>query len=274
MSTQAVGRPSGYDPDFLGAPLPLPGSDIGAELVELPYTHFTVVLNRDRRLAQLTAVNIDGSALLDIGRGDDWHLDDRVPAEEQTGPDVYARNDLDRGHLVRRRDPVWGDDAARANTDTFSYTNAAPQVNTFNQSKELWLGLEDYVLAYADSGDRRLSVFTGPVFSDSDPEYRGVRIPQRFWKIAAWVTVDELAATGYLLDQTALLDALDLPSALAPEAPPELGAFRTFQLAVSEIAALTGIDLEALEGADRFRPRPGLRSSDWTLLESQDDIRL
>ena len=101
---------------------------------------------------------------------DDWHLDERVPADEQAGPELYARNDLDRGHLVRRRDPVWGADAEarQANYDTFSYANAAPQAADFNQSKELWNGLEDHVLAYAETNELRLSVFTGPVFADDD----------------------------------------------------------------------------------------------------------
>jgi len=53
-------------------------------------------------------VNIDGAQLVEIDRGDDWHLDDRVPATQQCGPEIYANNDLDRNHLVRRRDPIWG----------------------------------------------------------------------------------------------------------------------------------------------------------------------
>ena len=229
-----------------------------------------MVLNRRRRLAELTAVNIDGGSLADIERGDDWHLDDRVPAAEQTGPDVYAGNDLDRGHLVRRRDPVWGPDAAEANADTFSYTNAAPQVGEFNQSKSLWLGLEDYVLANAAASERRLSVFTAPVLASTDTAYRGVLIPRMFFKIAAWRAGDALACTGYLLDQGELLDAVTLPTATTTE----LGAYRTYQVAVAEISSLTGLGLALLEEADRYRPPAGARPVGRTLLQSTDDIRL
>lgn len=265
----------GYDPGFIGTPLPLPSSATPAEqLARLPYANFSVILRRDRRLAELTAVNIDGAALVDLARGDDWHLDDRVPVDEQTGPEVYAGNALDRGHLVRRRDPVWGADAERANLDTFSYTNAAPQVNDFNQSKELWLGLEDYLLDHADTTDRRLTVFTGPVLAKSDPTYRGVQLPKKFWKVAAWSSAGTLASTAYLLDQGPLLDALTLPAAWMVDDPPELGPFRTFQLAVAEIASLTGLGLDQLQDADRFVPRAGLLPTDWTLLESYADIRL
>jgi endonuclease G len=95
---------------------------------------------------------------------------------------VYANNDLDRGHLVRRRDPVWGETATaqEANADTFAYTNASPQAGSFNQSKQLWLGLEDHVLTYARTNRNRVSVFTAPVLSESDPVYRGTQIPQSF----------------------------------------------------------------------------------------------
>nr|WP_304985126.1 DNA/RNA non-specific endonuclease [Cryobacterium sp. LW097] len=44
--------------------------------------------------------------LVDVDRCDDWHFDSRIPTNEQTGEAVYAKNDLDRGHLARRRDPV------------------------------------------------------------------------------------------------------------------------------------------------------------------------
>lgn len=62
----------------------------------------------------------------------------------------------------------WGDHARAANFDTFVSTNAAPPSEHFTQSKELWVGLEDYVLEFADSTDQRIVVLTGPVFADDD----------------------------------------------------------------------------------------------------------
>jgi len=242
---------SGFDPGFLGVPLAAPRPLGGRVVRQLPYTHFEVLLDPERRLALSTAVNIDGARLLDLGRGDDWHLDDRVPASEQTGPEVYARNDFDRGHLVRRRDPVWGEPAeARAgNVDSFCYTNAAPQASGFNQSKELWLGLEDLVLEYAQANRARIDVFTGPVLGDGDPVYRGVGIPLRFWKIAAWSPDGEtLAASAYLLDQTELVQRIVAGEDREGLAP--LGAYRTFQVSVASLGEPTGLDLDALAAVD------------------------
>jgi endonuclease G len=249
--------------------------------------HFTVLLDAGRKLAAVAAANIDGAGLRDIARGDDWHLDERVAATEQTGPSVYARNDLDRGHLVRRRDPVWGaaDVASRANRDTFAYTNAAPQAAEFNQSKELWNGLEDHVLEYASANGLRLSVFTGPVFGDADVPYRGTRIPTRFWKVAAWAdAAGRLRAAGFLLDQSPQLDGIDLATALATaratDAPPPLGPFRTFQLGIADIAGLTALDFGPLPAADTYvagtaRPDGGAPPSRaWTELLAPAQIEL
>lgn len=244
---------TGYDTTFLGLEV-LPPSAARA-LVPLDYEHFAISMDPLRRLAAFTAVNIDGAALVDVPRsGDEWMLDERMPATQQCGGELYASNDLDRGHLVRRRDPVWGDadTARRANADTFHYTNAAPQASGFNQSKELWLGLEDYLLSSADAADARLSVFTGPVFRDDDPEYRGVLIPLSFWKIAAWVHGGELRTTAYLLDQRPRLGA----RAVGEGAALELGPFRTFQVAVAEVAELTALDCGALVAADRLVLEP------------------
>jgi endonuclease G len=265
---------SGYDPDFLsrqGTPAAVPLPRAAQPVRSLDYTHFTVLLDPERRLAAATAVNIDGASLVDLARGDDWHLDPRVPAAEQAGAELYARNDLDRGHLVRRRDPVWGADAGRANADTFVYTNAAPQAAAFNQSKELWSGLEDFVLENAETFDRRLSVFTGPVFGADDPVYRGVGIPRLFWKIAAWCNASGLAASGYVLDQRPQLDDIDLATAaaLAVGEPPPLGPFRTFQVPVSDIAELTGLAVDELVAADVH-----VGQTAWMLLTKRAGVRL
>lgn len=258
----------GYDPEFLDTALPLPRPARAVHVLDYP--RFTVLLDTERRLAAATGVNIDGSSLLDLPRAGDWRLDPRIGDDAQTGPAVYARNDLDRGHLVRRRDPGWGEtaDARAAMAATFFYPNAAPQAAGFNQSKELWLGLEDHVLAYAESTDQRLSVFTAPILGDDDPPYRGIRIPLRFWKIASWQGAGGLATAGFILDQADLVDTGD-----GLLAAPPLGAFRTFQVPVAEIAELTGLDLGRMPEADVLDERT-VRAGEWRLLSTADDIVL
>lgn len=278
-ATPASDDPTGYDPGFLGPAVPLPVAD--RPLRELPSTHFTVLLDPVRRLAAATAVNVDGSALQDVPRGDDWYLDPRVPADEQCGPELYARNDLDRGHLVRRRDPVWGAPgvAARANRETFAYPNAAPQAAGFNQGDQLWVGLEDHVLDHAQAQRLRLSVLTGPVLAGDDPVYRGVAIPRRYWKVVAWALEAgrRLAATAFVLDQSPQLEdgALRAATAAAQAAgdPPPLGPFRTYQVPVADVAELTGLDLGPLPAADVLAG-VGPQRAAWRPLDDLADVRL
>ena len=289
---------TGLDEQVLGTAVPLPApSDPGLATVRLDYVHFSVLMRPDRRLAAVTGVSIDGAKLMDLDRaGIDWRLDDRLPAEAQMGPSVYADNDLDRGHLVRRADAVWGATRAEAqagNVDTFHYTNAAPQAARFNQGEQLWLGLETYLLEHAATYDRRLVVFTGPVLAPDDPPYRGVRIPLRFFKVAVFRTDDNtgdtagdeagsagiyLGATGYVLDQTPQVDDLDdvLGRAQAAGAVPPLGPFRTFQVPIADIGELTGLDFAQVRALDVYAAAVAAQDAPgrWRKLTGFDDIAL
>jgi endonuclease G len=260
---------TGYDDAFLGIPVPLPTPLGDMAVRELRYPRFTVLLEPQRRFAVATGVNIDGELLLDLERRGRWELDPRIAASEQAGPAVYDGNDLDRGHLVRRRDPGWGTAAEvrEATAATFFYTNAAPQAAGFNQSKELWLGLEDHILEYAQATDQRISVFTAPVLAPDDPPYRGIRVPRRYWKVAAWSPgPGQLASAGFVLDQSELIDTSD--RAVTP-----LGAFRTFQAPIRDIEQLAGVDFGPLADADVLQT-PTSRPAAWKPLDAPSDIVL
>lgn len=258
----------GYDPDFLGVHVPLPALTAeqrtdaaqnrraapGRDPTVLDYHHFSLVMNRRRRLALYTAVNVDGSLSQSPKRErDKWYFDPRLDRSEQIGGDLYAGNDFDRGHLVRRLDPVWGPDtvARAANDDTFHFANCCPQHKKFNQGASLWAGLEDYLLDSAKADKLRLSVFTGPVFTDSDPEFQGTRIPLAFWKIPVFQRADGTpSASAYMISQHELVEDM-LKEAFTPV---------TFQVPVRRISELTGLDFGHLFGWDpmnnEFEPLP------------------
>lgn len=242
----------GYDAHFLGMHVPLPVlsdeqrrnaaknsmASHGEDATVLPYHHFSLVMNRRRQLAYYTAVNIDGASSRKPERsGDRWYFDPRIAESEQIGEDLYARNALDRGHLVRRLDPAWGSaaQALKANNDTFHFTNCSPQHANFNHSGETWQGIENHLLGLAIADRKKLVIFTGPVLTEDDPLYRGVRLPTHFWKIAAFVKPDgSLSVSAYLLDQTGLIAGMER---FDPD---------SWQVSLGEIMERTGLDFSAL----------------------------
>jgi endonuclease G, mitochondrial len=277
----------GYDPEFLGAgehaaPLPTLPDDLVAEAAinslatgepryVLPYHHFSVVLNKERRLAFFTAVNIDGTLGQRPKRADDrWFFDPRVPVDEQAGNEVYAKNDLDLGHLVRRLDPAWGessDVAKLANDDTFHFTNCTPQHKDFNRNKTSWAGMEDYILNHADNLNFKVTVFTGPVLADDDDQYRDVRLPRQYWKVVAMVkTTGELSATGYLLSQEELIHGLR-----RTREPFSYGAYRNYQVPLTRVQDLTRLSFGGLVSADPLARR-GVAAEPKEVADPQDAV--
>ena len=267
----------GYDPGFLGGGsrrVPLPRLSPaqrqkaavnrqanGQDDVLLPYHHFTLVMNRERRLAFFTAVNIDGRITHNFTReADKWSPDPRIGADEQTSEALYTANELDRGHLVRRLDPAWGSSrsaAKLANDDTFHFTNCSPQHKNFNQNRTTWAGLEDYILKNADVEDLKVSVFSGPLLDSDDATYRGVQIPRQFWKVVVMArSAGELSATAYLLSQADLVRDLEAFT---------YGAYRTFQVPLRQIETITALDFGELRRFDPLR-------TDETVLEADPFI--
>jgi endonuclease G len=254
---------TGYDPDFLPVAIPLPNlgpaalrhgapaAVTGAPDSVLRYLHFSVVLNGDprRKMAFYTAVNIDGARWTNLDRGNDvWFYDPRVPEELQNGDELYgnepvpSRNYFDRGHLVRRLDPVWGDirEAKQANDDTFQWTNCSPQYWGFNQGADLWQGLENFLLYNTDEEDVRASVFSGPLFSTDDEEHRGILIPQFFWKVIAVADrAGRLYSSAYVVSQQEY--ALNIPFERLPVGPNSADPGQNFQVPVAKIEMDTGI---------------------------------
>lgn len=231
----------------------------------LDYMHFSVTLSRTRRLALYVGVNIDGDLQVDVPRSNDtWAYDGRVPISAQVGDELYASNGLDRGHLVRRQDPNWGEEATVANLDTFHFTNCSPQMSAFNQ--KTWLELEDYILDNTRRWKARATVFTGPVLADDDRVYRGVKIPKAYWKVVAYLGDDgKPSASAYMIDQSRELDRLDLVS----------GPLRTYRRSVLQIEQLTGIRFANLADYDGFSNEERATGTPIdAIIQGLEDIRL
>src|SRR3984893_8136399 len=229
----------GYDPAFLGqtAVVDLPTGDKnaddildfevdGATETELRYEHFSVVMSRSRRMCFLSACNIDGNQSRKSARVA-WKWDPRIPKAQQIMHECYGSPPkFSRGHMTRREDPGWGSPAIgkRGNEDSMHVTNTTPQMQAFNAP--IWLALEDYALRHAREDEMKISVFTGPYFTDDDPEMYGVRIPLIFWTVIAFIhdQTGKLCATGYEMNQE---------NTLQPEEEFVFGSFTSPQLGIA-----------------------------------------
>lgn len=245
----------GYATNFLGVDVDVPRLSnanrkdafklSGSEVIK--YTHFSLTLSKSRRFAFWVAWNIDGGQLKKISRkGIPFVFDQRVPEEFQVGDELYSNNRLDRGHIARRADLLWGGvaEARRANRDSFFFTNITPQMDNFNQSSQggIWGRLEDAVFEDADVENLRVSVFGGPVLRDDDHAFRGVQIPREFFKVLAFIEEDKLKAKAFLLTQN--LDQLEVL---------DLDQFKVFQVTLTEVEQRCGFTFASvLKDADSF----------------------
>lgn len=240
----------GFASNFIGGNVFLPrpiNAAVRDDLLEVGgeravhYTHFSLAMSRERRLARWVAWNIDGTTLKRLSRRNiRFRTDDRLPREAQIDNSLYVHNPLDRGHIARRADLTWGprEEAERANRDSFFFTNIAPQHSEFNQSSAngLWGELENAIFEDVEIEDLKVSVMGGPVFDRCDPIHRGVAIPQSFWKAIYYREAGQrtIRVRAYVLGQADLVSQMEVL---------ELPQFAVFEVPINELQDLIGLDL-------------------------------
>jgi len=312
IDQSTLGSRPGYKPNFIGTgkftvPLPKIPAALRSKVAtlkssssksELKYFNYSVVMNKERKLAFFSAVNIDGGAQQDVGKreGDSWLRDPRIDEDFQIGNEFYGKqstfevdrsaNPFDRGHLVRRLDATWGkspDEAKEHGDDSFHFTNCSPQFWSFNQGKQLWAGLEDYtrdeLLKRQDKG----VVLNGPIFDGpdaegadlpdpsgrphKDPTFGGLAIPKYFWKILVSKGDNRLKAAAFIVSQRSLIMDIDRIQDAEKLSAEDV---KVFQVPIVDLAKLTKLDFGNLEQADSHEATAvGPR-----LIETYDDIRI
>lgn len=95
--------------------------------------------------------------------------------------------------------------------------------------------------------------------------YRGqYRIPAEFWKVAVMVKEDgQLSATAYLQTQKNLLISLEFA----------FGKYKTYQVPIRQIEALTGLDFGDLRAHDPLANGAALGVEEVRIVSGAKDIR-
>ncbi|HEY0764466.1 MAG TPA: DNA/RNA non-specific endonuclease [Pyrinomonadaceae bacterium] len=261
------GNRPGYDSQFLGFSVPLPkltpaikaaaATLNGGNSTELKYYHYSVIMNAKRRIAFVSAVNLDANPKFKHKREDGaevWKQDPRIPSASQSRESNYANPKIDRGHLTRRADAGWGNtkkEAKLANDDTFHFTNCSPQHAIFNQSTQatshgmlLWGNLEDHIASQARNNNKKVSVFNGPILRSNDQPHRGLLLPREFYKVVVFENDQgKPRALAFILSQASLIKDL-------PQEEFEVGPYEPFQVKITELEAKTKLNFGNLRNFD------------------------
>ena len=241
-----------YDSNFLGVPLPLPtftparvadilqSSNLAQGRLAI-YPNYVVVTDKRYRAPALVVLHIDQANFQKTVRSNKWQIDSRVGQEWQLDNAYYENNPWDKGHMADRESAAWGAtprDAQISADETFYYANACLQHANLNEDE--WLALEQWVMNLNLVKNKKLTVFTGPVFGDTPrivtPAGRPAAIvPVAFFKVICFVN----NASG-ALDVRAFLVFQD------NEAMNDMSGRKTFnytkyQVTITEIEKLTGI---------------------------------
>ena len=264
----------GYRTNFLkGWTVPTPtvnGTHHGALLRNggqpwvIRYYHYSLMMNRDRRLLAWAASNVDYSAAArkhtktrkEYG-GENWRLDPRValaaPGIQIEDANFYApARKIDRGHIVRREDAAWGESSREAeygNSDTYHWTNCTPQSEAFNQSGKsgIWGQFEEHIQDEVGAEGGRMSVFAGPVLNPKDPRHGyddapPIQVPMEFWKVVVCVGRAnghaERLAYGFVFDQTEPVQRLGYERM-------NMDDYAIYQMPIKDITKKTGVVFDA-----------------------------
>lgn len=245
-----------YDPEFIAGhaiPLPTPNDRVMASAFEGRYVHHTrhsLLFNEQRGFAFVSANNLDGATLPSSQHTSrSFKNDPKIqPTSLQVDRDRGYRESLelgfgpnpwDQGHLARRKSMSWGDEevARIAERESDMWSNIVPQHE--NLHDDAWGKIEDWMLARV--GGDRACVFTGPVFTEDDPEHKNgpeenpIRIPAGFWKVISVELAGAMRSAGFLVWQRDYGSEQPLPFAPVLE-----------QVRLTTIEVLTGLMFPAL----------------------------
>ena len=215
------------------------------------YATYSLVMNKVKRCAAYTALNIDTKKHVDGLDTKGFKYDNDVGSEYQLGNKYYTNNEWDKGHLAMRSNASWGDDedsAQLASDDTYYYTNCTLQHEDFNRDE--WKKLETWVSEDLNPLDGKVSVFTGPIYG---PNPRTVEvsgkepgiIPAGFFKVICFTS-----SINNKLDVRAVIIFQDSTSI---DIKLDWSAFdwKTYQVSVTLIGQLTGLTFsQALKDAN------------------------
>ena len=204
------------------------------------YTHFSLAMSASRRFCRWVAWNIDGNGAPAAlpQRTIEFGLDPAYDAEYQVDDDLYASNRLDRGHIARRADLLWGQPAGGAAGEQrlvllHQHHAAARRLQPVRASTGSGASSRTRSSRTSSVDDLGSASSAGRSSRTSDLPYRDMLVPRSFWK------VDRLRRGGAAEGQGVRADP-GRPRGQAPSLG--LEQFNLYQVAIGDLTGMTGLD--------------------------------
>ena len=199
----------------------------------------------------------------DAGRTDAWNYDPYIPQNVQpylkSSYDAVGDGAFSRGHLVASSDRLR---SSAMNTQTFYYTNMAPQHQTrFNDG--IWNQLEQRVQGWGNAAADTVYVVTGLIYEGSkqtsDNTGRRLPVPSHFYKALissksgrtgksiGQMSASELRCVGFLFENRAYTD----------------GISSKFMVKVSDIESRVGYEFFPMLSESAKSVKSSYNASDW-----------
>lgn len=206
-------------------------------------TEYTSSWNRNRGIPNWVSYNLEATHFGAQDRCDCFTFDPLLPAEfpryttaDYTDAGAFAGYGIDRGHLARSFDRTSG---SLDNARTFYFTNIIPQAATVNQGP--WALFENYLGAFAQSGDREVYIIDGATGSKGTLKNEGkITIPTHVWKVAVVLPRNQSLADVNNRN-TAQVFAV-----IMRNDPDVGGGWEQYQTTVDAVEALSGYDVLSL----------------------------
>lgn len=207
-----------------------------AEGAPVPYLHYSLVLDAQRRFALYAAANLDRLQRTVLpARPVQFELDPRLPPEVQPDPHQYPEfrsAGLEIVQLVGRNDIAWGpegSDAVVVDRMVQVYPNTVPVLPAVHVG---WEAVSHWVQTDHNPSASRIAILSGPVFPPGPSEGS---LPVALWKIA--VSVQDVPQKQSAGPGALIVDAFLIEDSTRGEVS-DPGRHRT---TVSEIARRTGL---------------------------------
>lgn len=199
-----------------------------------PVRSFSYRYDASKRISLWVAYPLNTGLIGNGSRGDGWMPDPNLP--ESIQPVLYKGfkygSGYDRGHQIPSADRL----EPKSNSQTFTFTNATPQLHDFNGG--IWAELEKVVRTWAKRSDT-LYVVTGAIPGTNtieDNVGNKVNIPSAYYKAVLRLSTDK---TGH---KRWSVCAVVLPHRLFPVKTwtENLQLFKQYSVSLLELEAMTG----------------------------------